>query len=335
MPSPYTVLAGDVGGTKAVLCLYEQAADALRVVRRKTVPSGAYRSLETLVQDFLQAGETPLSACLGIAGPVNEGQGLLTNLGWSTSEESIAQVCGTQRVRLLNDLEAAAYGMLHLPAAELVELNPKAAQGRSGHKAVIAAGTGLGEAILYWDGSDHHPMPTEGGHCDFAPQDPRQDALLGWLRERYPEHVSWERVLWGKGLFTLYAFLLEQGVAPQSPQVKAEMETGDPSAVISGHGLAGDDALCVQALDMYVGLYGAEAGNLALKAMPSAGLYISGGIAPKILPAMTDGRFLAAFLAKGRMRYVLEPVPIRLALNPDAPLIGAAHSAAALAADRG
>ena len=333
MRPEHTVLAGDVGGTKTVLCLYDYRQGLLRPQRRATLPSDDHACLEDLLQRFLRVTDRISAVCLGIAGPVTNGVGHVTNLNWHTSQAAIAQACNTDAARLYNDMEATAYGMLNLPKRQLASLNPDAdPQRRPGAIAVIAVGTGLGEIILCQHGNGYHALPGEGGHCDMAPQTAQQDALLAWLRERYPDHVSYERILRGDGFLMLYTFLRDSGFAPESIRLQAQLANGDvdANALISQHGLAGDDALCTEALALFVDLYGAEAGNLALKSLPQGGVYVGGGVAPKIQAALTDGRFLAAFLRKGRMRSLLTPTPVYLSLNPDTPLIGAVHGAVEL-----
>ncbi|MGZ5007407.1 MAG: glucokinase, partial [Methylobacter sp.] len=222
----------------------------------------------------------------------------------------------------LNDLEAMALGMLYLPEQDLIELNPNA-ESQSGNIAVIAAGTGLGEAILYWDGNKHYPIATEGGHSDFAAQNVQQDQLLAFLRKSYPDHVSCERILSGIGFSHIYDFLREQGFAPPCADVPDSDSGVDRNAVISGLGVAGKDPLCVETVRLFVELYGAETGNLALKSLATGGVFIGGGIGPKILPALKDGNFINAFKAKGRFLPLLDKVSVKLSLNPRTPLIGA------------
>jgi glucokinase len=236
--------------------------------------------------------------------------------------EDLKKKLNTANVKLLNDLEAMALGMLYLPGDDLVELNPDA-ETQAGNIAVIAAGTGLGEAILYWDGNKHHPMATEGGHSDFAAQNDQQDSLLAYLRNLFPDHVSCERILSGIGFSHLYDFLRDQGFAPPCPEVP-ELDRGiDRNAVISRLGVAGEDPLCAEAVRLFVELYGAEAGNLALKSLATGGVFIGGGIGAKIVPAMLNGTFIEAFKAKGRFLPLLEKIPVKLSLNPRTPLLGA------------
>ncbi|MGB1109704.1 MAG: glucokinase [Gammaproteobacteria bacterium] len=327
MSETQQILAGDVGGTKTVLCLYELKGQRLRELRKKVYPSGREGTFDELIRSFLKLGDAPTAACFGVAGPVHDQRCDATNLPWVIDAKRLGERCLIDKVRLLNDLEAAAYGMLHLQNKDFVDLNPHA-RTMVGHKAVIAAGTGLGEAILFFDGEHHHAMPTEGGHCDFAPQNAAEEALLGFLRERHPDHVSYERILAGDGFGTLYDFLAEMRFANPDPDIEQEMaQAADRNAVISRHGCEGKDPLCTEAMRMFCRIYGAEAGNLALKTLPKGGLFIGGGIGPKIRPALVNGEFLKAFLAKGRMRTAIEHIPIRLALNPEAPLLGAVHGA--------
>jgi len=320
------ILAGDIGGTKTVLALVDKNQDGGMVCQHEqTFSSLAYPEFTDILQEFLPPETTISAACFGGAGPVVEQRCQTTNLPWLLDGEALKNTLGTEQVKLLNDLEAMALGMLHLPDSDLLELNPNAQQ-QTGNIAVIAAGTGLGEAILYWDGSRFQPMATEGGHCDFAPQTEQQDALLVYLRSKYLGHVSCERLISGMGFGNIYDFLCEHDFATAClavPDIN-DIETGiDRNAVISRLGVSGEDALCEETVRLFVELYGAETGNLALKALAIGGVFIGGGIAPKILPKMQDGRFIEAFTAKGRFQSLLDKVSVKLALNPRAPLIGA------------
>jgi len=232
---------------------------------------------------------------------------------------------------LLNDLEATAYGLPALGADDVLTLQ-SGIPNASGNTAVIAAGTGLGEAGLFWDGLQQHPFATEGGHASFSPGDELEIALLRHLRQRH-RHVSWERVVSGMGLLSLHEFLRSHRHAAAPQWLTEEMESGDAAAVITNAALSGRDEVCVETLDRFVQLYGAEAGNLALKMMSCGGLYLGGGIAPKILPLLQDGAFIEAFLNKGRMRPLLEAMPVRVILNDRAALLGSALRAAQLAND--
>ncbi len=318
------ILAGDIGGTKTVIGLFEKAGNRLHVIREETFPSQRYGSLEAILDQFMGPGSHPplRVACFGVAGPVVEGRSKATNLPWELDECALAEFLKVQQVKLLNDLEAAAYGMLHLDPTDLCVLQPGLT--RKGNIAVIAAGTGLGEAILYWDGARYHPMATEGGHTDFAPRSDIEVELLRYLQREFG-HVSYERVLSGPGLFNIYRFLRDSGSASEPEWLRTRIAEGDPSTVVSEIGLAGDDPLCTNALDLFVSVYGAEAGNLALKAFAIGGVYVGGGIAPKILPKLQDGTFTSAFADKGRFAELLRSIEVKVALNLRAPLIGAAQ----------
>ncbi len=323
------ILAGDIGGTKTVISLYQHTGQKkLEQLRLETYPSKDYLSLDTILHEFLKQSpqQSLQAACFGVAGPVINGQCHTTNLPWSLNEVSLSKVIDTPTVKLLNDLEATAFGMLYLDSHERVILN-QGKDNASGNIAVLAAGTGLGEAMLYWDGKQHQPIASEGGHCDFAPRNEREIELLKYLHQRLNGHVSYERILSGPGLFNVYQFLRDTGYGSEPGWLNEELQTGDPSAVISCHALANDDPLCAAALEMFVGIYGAEAGNLALKCLATGGVYIGGGIAPKILPALTGGIFMGAYLDKGRFAALLKDIPVSVATNPQTALLGAAQYA--------
>ncbi len=317
------ILAGDIGGTKTVLAILTADADgSLISVQEQTYSSQLFPEFDDILSAFLPAGVNIKSACFGVAGPVVNQRCQTTNLPWLLDAAALKIKLGTVKVKLLNDLEAMALGMLHLPEHDLVELNPNA-ETQAGNIAVIAAGTGLGEAILYWDGNQHHPMATEGGHSDFAAQNAQQDQLLAYLRRSYPDHVSYERILSGIGFSHLYDFLCAQAFAPSCADVSENRSDIDRNAVISRLGVSGEDPLCAEAVRLFVELYGAEAGNLALKSLAIGGIFIGGGIGPKILPALQDGNFIQAFKAKGRFSPLLDKIPVKLSLNSRTPLIGA------------
>lgn len=323
------ILAGDIGGTKTTLALFQESDGDLQARHEATFPSRDRQSFEEIVAEFLgPTREHSLrSVCLGVAGPVIDGRCEATNLPWILDERALARLTGAPRVKLLNDLEAAAYGMLHLRSHDLHVLHPGRQPRRPGNIAVIAAGTGLGEAMLYWDGVHHHPVATEGGHADFAPRTNQEAELLHYLRARFGDHISYERVLSGPGLQNIYAFLRDTGYAREPPWLAAKLASGDPSAAITEVGLAGADALCVGTLDLFTSIYGAEAGNLALKCLAVGGMFVGGGIAPKVLPALQQGNFMRGFLSKGRLSDLMERIEISVALNPQTALIGAARYA--------
>jgi glucokinase len=242
----------------------------------------------------------------------------------------LSRTLGTP-VKLLNDLEAMGYGMLYLRPEELLPLNPHARPRRDGNIAVIAAGTGLGEGMLYWDGQRYHPLASEGGHADFAPRTDQEIELLRWLRARHG-HVSYERVLSGPGLYNVFSFLRERGAARETPALAGRLkEVEDPNIAITELGVAGADPLCVATLDLFGTLYGAEAGNLALKCLALGGVFVGGGIATHLVSVLQNGCFLRGFLDKGRFDSLLQDLAVHAALNPNAGLLGAAHYAAQMA----
>ena len=326
------ILAGDIGGTKTLIALYEHdKAEGLRLAREATFPSRSYASLEAILHEFLH-GESVEAACFGVAGAVIDGKCQTTNLPWQLDEIDLAKAVSSKRVKLLNDLEAAAYGMLFLMPDEIACLNPGRLPRRHGNIAVIAAGTGLGEAFLYWDGRDHHPLASEGGHTDFAPRTDQEVALFLALRKRFNGHVSYERILSGPGFENIYAYLRESKLQSESPAVAKEIAEarashGDPSPIITQHALAETDPLCVATVDLFCEIYGAAAGNMALLSVAIGGVYIGGGIAPKILPALKKASFMHAFCDKGRFHDLVLSIPVYVALNPQTGLQGAAHYA--------
>lgn len=318
------VLAGDIGGTKTRLGLFEiiDARPVEHVVR--TFASREHGSLAAIVQRFLdQTGARAEQACFGIAGPVRGRVVAVTNLPWVIDGERLERRFGFRRVALLNDLEATGWGIPALLPGDCLTLNGGEPD-PGGHGAVIAAGTGLGEAGLFRVDNGFRPFASEGGHADFAPADELQWALHRFLARRH-DHVSWERVISGPGLVNLHAFLCEYRDRPVPPEIVEAKRDGDPAAVIAGAALSGGDETCVEALDLFVRLYGAEAGNLALKTMATGGVYVAGGIAPRIQPALTDGRFVAAFAAKGRMQPLLASMPVHVILNDRVALYGPAR----------
>lgn len=323
------ILAGDIGGTKTVLTLYHyDQSHTLSPIKLQIYPSSEFKTFDAILNDFMLQHSDIDSACFGIAGPVIKQRCETTNLPWIIDAEALKISLRTDRVKLLNDLEAMALGMLKVKPEQLIELNPNAIR-RSGNKAVIAAGTGLGQAILNWTGEHFLAMATEGGHSDFAPLDLQQDELLQFLRRRFPDHVSYERILSGDGFSLLHDFLIEQSGAiahNDIPDINEAKHHGiDRNAVISKLGLTQNDAVCSETVKLFCKVYGAEAGNLVLKSFAIGGLFIGGGIAPKILPALQTGEFLSAFLAKGRFKEMLSNVSVKVCTEPDTPLIGAMH----------
>src|SRR5216684_1256859 len=319
------ILAGDIGGTKTNLAFFEAASD-LPVVAG-TFPSREHGSLGEIVRQFVTQHNLRVEhACFGIAGPVTKGRSVATNLPWIIEAKQLANELGIESVSLINDLEANAYGVAALQPEHFVVLQPGTPD-TTANEAIISAGTGLGEAGLYWDGKRHHPFACEGGHCDFSPRNDLETEMLSWLRTQW-EHVSWERILSGPGLYNVYRFLRDTGRGQEPAWLTEEMREHDPSAAVSRAALDGRCGLCEQALELFVSLYGAEAGNLALKIMATGGLFVGGGIAPKIIEKMKDGAFVKAFADKGRMRPLLEATPVSVIMNDKTALYGAARCAA-------
>lgn len=312
------ILAGDIGGTHTRLAFFEKGK---KLVETKFL-SQKYSRLEDIVREFLSSHKQKISrACFGVAGPVRNGKCKTTNLPWTVDALELSENLQIQNVYLLNDLEANAYSIKGLKKEELFVLQ-KGEKG-VGNQALIAAGTGLGEAGLFWDGREHHPFACEGGHCDFAARTEEEFSLFLYLSKKF-DHVSYERVVSGPGLYSIFQFLIETKRAPFSSEVKDAMKTQDPAKVVSDFGMKNRDVACSLALDWFSSLYGAEAGNLALKFLPLGGLYIGGGIAPHILQRLQEGAFLSSFLGKGRFRKILETVPVFVILNDDTALLGAA-----------
>ena len=320
------ILAGDVGGTNTRLAFVEASGHRLTVVAEEIFPSRDHVNLEAVLGKFVSSHHLPIEqACFGVAGPVRHGRCDATNLAWVVDARQLARELGLETVGLINDLEANAYGIAALEPKDFVVLNAGAPDAE-GNAAIIAAGTGLGEAGLYWDGRQHRPFATEGGHATFAPRTPLEMDLLRHLLREF-EHVSCERVVSGPGLLNIYRFLRDTGRAEEPAWLADTLSQRDPSAAIAHAALESTSPLCVQALDFFVSLYGAEAGNLALKVMATGGVFVGGGIAPKIIRKLQESTFVEAFTAKGRMRPLLEAMPVRVILNDKTALLGAARCA--------
>lgn len=351
------ILAGDIGGTKTHLALYDWATERVEPVRLETFHSADYASLEEMLGEFLappqlstppddieeakhesvglRAAPQPQAtvkidaACFGVAGPVVDNHSHITNLPWIIDGAILATRFDIPQVRLLNNVEAMAHGIMVLRPDELVTLNAGTPPRHKQAIALIAAGTGLGESILFWDGMKYRPMPSEGGHADFAANSDIEIELLRHVRSHYL-HVSYERVLSGPGLHTIYEFLRD--TKKNEPTWLAEkIKAGDPATEIGQAGLKGQAEIAMQALDLFASIYGAEAGNLALKAMAVNGVYLGGGVAPKLLSKLKDGTFMNAFLNKGRNKRLMSNIPVHIVMNQKSALLGAASFAAALA----
>jgi glucokinase len=351
------ILAGDIGGTKTHLALFDWHKDRVDPVRLETFHSADYPSLEDMLLEFLVPPNPPVSversqaqkgddiesepehqakeplkidaACFGIAGPVIQNHSRTTNLPWVVDGATLAKRFDIQKVKLLNDLEAMAHGILLLRPDEVEALNVGNPPPHNQALALIAAGTGLGEAILFWNGSRYQPMPSEGGHADFAPNNDNEIELLRHLRSNYL-HVSYERVVSGPGLHAIYDYVRDS--KRNEPTWLAEqIKAGNPAAVIAEAGLKGQAEIATQTLDLFASVYGAEAGNLALKAMALNGVYLGGGVAPKLLAKLKDGTFMKAFTNKGRYARLMTSIPVKVVMNQKTALLGAASIAATLA----
>lgn len=349
------ILAGDIGGTKTNLALYDWTTERVDPVRLETFQSTDYKSLEEILVEFLTPPKPPIpldaleegaegepspappaepvivaAACFGVAGPVIDNHSHTTNLPWEIDGPTIAKQFGIPHVQLINDMTATAYGMLWLRPDEVEVLNQGMPPKKRHALGLIAAGTGLGESLLFWDGKSYRPVPSEGGHADYAPTDDQQIELLRYLRSQYL-HVSYERVLSGPGLQAIYEFLRD--TRKNEPTWLAEkIKAGNPPAEIAEAGLKEQAEIAKQALDLFAAIYGAEAGNLALKSLALDGVFVAGGIAPKLIKKLKDGTFMKAFINKGRYKRLMSAIPVKVVMNQETALLGAASVAAALAA---
>jgi len=321
------VLAGDVGGTKTSLAVFEVEGTKLDMLALEKYPSQQYGSLDEIVRHFVDIAKIECQiASFGIAGPVRDGKSATTNLPWLVDAQRLASDRGFRQVWLLNDLQANAWGISALVEEDFCVLN----EGRpilSGNCSIISAGTGLGQAGLFWQGSRYIPFASEGGHADFAPHSDLEIALLQYLKQRYA-HVSWERVVSGMGLVNIYEFLREHRQTETPSWLAKELQSGDPAAVISKQALANRCPVCSESVEMFIHLYGVEAGNHALKIMATGGVFIGGGIAPKLLNKFKGQSFLQAFHSKGRMEALMRDMPVKVILNDHTALYGPAVFAA-------
>jgi glucokinase len=321
------ILAGDIGGTNARLAFFDVIDGHFRLVSSSVFPSREYAGLDQIVAKFVDAAKIhPSAACFGIAGPVRNGRVEASNLPWIIESQRLASELKLDKAVLINDLEANAWGIAALDPKDVVALN-QVKGNPIGNQAVISAGTGLGEAGMCWDGTKHHVFATEGGHADFAPRNELEIELFRYLSGRYG-HVSWERVVSGPGLVNVFHFLRDTHRGTEPQWLTDEMAHGDAAAAISRAALAGKCALCEQALDLFVSVFAAEAGNLALKVMATGGVYLGGGIAPKMLAKLSGPLFMQAFAGKGRMQPLLEAMPVKVITNDKTALMGAARCAA-------
>lgn len=321
------ILAGDIGGTSTRLALFEKNEQGFLSLTEEKFPSSEFQNLQEIVKLFLEKNSCSVErACFGVAGPVKGKTAKLQNLPWIVDTREIEKIIETNKIGLINDLEANAYGLNELKADEFEEIN-KGEQIENGNRAVVSAGTGLGQAGIFNKNGELIPFATEGGHSDFAPRNELETELLLYLKPKF-ERVSAERVVSGMGLENIYEFLRDTKRAEEplwlAEEIQAEDDYGE---VISKYGMNGEVAICERALNIFVSLYGAEAGNFALKILATGGVYIGGGIAPKILPKLKEKAFFESFADKGRMRELLEQMPVSVILNDEAALLGAAHFA--------
>jgi glucokinase len=326
------IVAGDVGGTKVHLALYNKTGTGYVSVRDAKFPAHEFDSLEAVVHAFLKQGSEDKSAitaaCFGVPGPVRDGRLKLTNLPWTLDCRDLSKALSIQHVFLINDLEANGYGIPQLAPDKIFHLhhgdNPAV-----GHRGLMSAGTGLGQALLIWDGQQHRPIASEGGHGDFAARSNREIALLQYLRDTLKGRVSWERVVSGIGIKNIYNFLRDVEKINEPSWLCDRMKAEDPNAVIGECSEDGSSSLCFETMKTFTSAYGAEAGNLALKVLATGGIYLGGGIAPKILKTLQSGFFMQAFLDKGRLSPLLQSIPVRVILDDTCALLGAAAYAEA------
>ncbi len=350
------ILAGDVGGTKVHLALYDFQGGRLVPVRDQKYPAGDFASLDVVVRQFLDHPAPPLqeasasvstpasdaapspqsgeiiAACFGCPGPVRNGRLKLTNLPWTLDARDLQNSLKIEHIFLINDLEANGYGIPELSPDKIATLHAGDAT-VVGHRGLIAAGTGLGEALLIWDGKTHRPIPSEGGHCDFAPRTDQEVALFQYLRRILNGRVSFERVVSGLGIKNVYSFLRDDQKMEEPDWLRERLANEDPNAVLGTTAEDGSSPIAHEAMRLFSAAYGAEAGNLALKVLATGGLYLGGGIAPKILKTLQSGPFMEAFLDKGRLSPLLEATPVRVILDDTCALLGAAAFAEARAAE--
>ncbi|MDX1776258.1 MAG: glucokinase [Desulfobulbales bacterium] len=319
-------LAGDIGGTKTILGLFSYEEGPLQPYKEASFASSSYPSLDAIIEDFFsQAKTSAATACFGVAGPVREGRAIITNLPWQPDIRMLQKNHGFSRAILINDLAATGYAIPHLEQASFFTIN-KGLQTAHGALGIIAPGTGLGEAVFTWDGSQYLAVPSEGGHTDFAPSSETESQLLAFLQQRYG-HVSYDRICSGRGIPAIYDFYRSLQQLEEPAWLAENIEAADdPTPVIVNAAL--DDTrscdICRATLRLFVSILGAEAGNLALKGLTTGGMFLGGGIPPRILPFLQEERFMQSFSRKGRMTYLLEDIPVKVILNPKAAIIGAA-----------
>jgi len=322
----YIIIAGDIGGTKTNLAIFRVVGPSLNLERNQRYHSASYPSLNAILREFLKDEKRPLlAACFGVPGPVKNGRARPTNITWGVDAAEIAAEFSITYVSLLNDLAANAYGIAELKPEDFATIQ-EGASDAEGNRCVVSPGTGLGEAGLFWDGKRHRVWACEGGHTEFGPRNELEIALLEHLIKQYG-HVSYERVASGMGLENIYKFLRDTNRGKELPKVAAEIAAGDHGVVISRHAEFGTCPMCVQTIEIFLSCLGAEAGNMALKAMATGGVYLGGGIPAKMLNQFRSVAFTHAFNDKGRLSGFMETMPVRVILNDQAALLGAARFA--------
>lgn len=317
------ILAGDIGGTKTSIGLFAKGKKRPVLRYKASYPSGEYNNLEDILERFLSGSDLkPGRACFGVAGPVKSGQCKATNLPWNISEKRIQKCFKLKRAILINDLTAMACSVPFLTGSEVSRLNSKRFRGK-GNIAVIAPGTGLGEALLIYHKGEYLPVPSEGGHVDFAPGNDMESGLRGHLSKKFG-HVSLERILSGEGLHNIYEYLMTIGIYKAPEWLLKKIEKDDPAKVINEAARDRAQKLCLKTIDVFISILGAAAGNLALTGMTTGGVYLGGGMPPKLLWRLKQGTFMKSFTEKGRFKSIMERIPVKVILNDNAALLGAA-----------
>jgi glucokinase len=322
----HLLLAGDIGGTKTILALFSYEEGPLQPLNETSFASNSYPSLDAIIEDFFsQAKASAATACFGVAGPVREGRAVITNLPWQPDTRMLQSTHCFSRATLINDLAATGYAIPHLEQSDFFTIN-KGLQTSHGALGIIAPGTGLGEVIFTWDGSQYLAVPSEGGHTDFGPSSETESQLLDFLKQQFG-HVSYDRICSGRGIPAIYDFVKSLGQFDEPDWLAKQLTSAeDPAPVIVNAALDGtrNCDICRGTMQLFISILGAEAGNLALKGLTTAGMYLGGGIPPRVLPFLKEEIFMESFSSKGRMRYLLHDIPVKVILNPKAALIGAA-----------
>ena len=319
-------LAGDIGGTKTILALFSSEKGPMRPLHEVSYESSSYSGLDAIIEDFFsQAKTSAVTACFGVAGPVREGRAVITKLPWQPDIRLLQAAHGFSKTTLINDLVATGYALPHLEQSDLFVIN-RGIQTGEGALGIIAPGTGLGEVVFTWDGSQYLAVPSEGGHSDFGPSSETESQLLAFLKKRYG-HVSYDRVCSGRGLPVIYDFYKSLGRMEEPDWLAEQLAAAEDSApVIVNAALDGKKQckICTKTLELFISVLGAEAGNLALKGLTTGGMYLGGGIPPRVLPFLKNETFMKSFTSKGRLSYLLQDIPLKVILNPKAALVGAA-----------